>query len=63
MIVGLPELPIENMTLENVHVTAPTGLMFRNVRAIKLQNTTVTPTKGPPFILESNAEVEGLPQR
>lgn len=63
MIVGLPELPIENVTLENVRVTAPTGLMFRNARAIKLQNTTVTPTKGLPFILETNAEVEGLPQR
>ena len=63
MLVGLPELPIENVTLENVRVTAPTGLMFRNARAIKLQNTTVTPAKGLPFILEANAEVEGLPQR
>ncbi len=63
MIVGLPELPIENVTLENVHVTAPAGLMFRNAHAIKLQNTTVTPTKGPPFILEANAKVEGLPQQ
>jgi polygalacturonase len=63
MIVGLPEAPIEQVTLENVRVTAPTGLMFRNARAIKLQNTTVTPAKGPPFILETNAEVEGLPPR
>lgn len=63
MIVGLPELPIENVTLENVRVTAPTGLMFRNTRAIKLQNTTVTPAKGPSFILETNAEVAGLPPR
>lgn len=62
MIVGLPELPIENVTLENVRVTAPAGLMFRHARAIKLQNTTVTPAKGRPFILEANAEVEGLPQ-
>jgi polygalacturonase len=63
MIVGLPEAPIEQVTLENVRVTAPTGLMFRNARAIKLQNTTVTPAKGPPFILEANTEVEGLPPR
>lgn len=61
MIVGLPEAPIEQVTLENVHVTAPTGLLFRNARGIKLQNTTVTPAKGAPFILESQAEVAGLP--
>jgi polygalacturonase len=63
MIVGLPEAPIENVTLENVRVTAPTGLIFRNTRAIKLQNATVSPTKGgAPFILETNAVVEGLPK-
>jgi polygalacturonase len=62
MIVGLPELPIENVTLENVRVTAPTGLTFRNAKAIKLLKTTVTPTAGgAPFIVETNAEVEGLP--
>ena len=63
MIVGLPELPIENVTLENVRVTAPIGLTIRNAKAIKLQNTVVTPTKGgKPFILETQAEVEGLPK-
>jgi polygalacturonase len=62
MIVGLPELPIENVTLDNVQVTAPTGLMFRNARAIKLQNTMVTATKGgEAFILGLQTEVEGLP--
>jgi polygalacturonase len=62
MIVGLPELPIENVTLDNVQVTAPTGLIFRNARAIKLQNTMVTATKGgEAFILEAQTEVEGLP--
>jgi polygalacturonase len=63
MIVGLPELPIENVTLENVRIIAPTGLMFRNARAIKLRNTVVTPTKGgEAFILEAQAEVAGLPR-
>jgi len=62
LIIGLPEAPIENMTLENVRVTAPTGLTFRNARGIKLRNTIVTPTKGgEAFILEQQAEVEGLP--
>ena len=64
MIVGLPELPIENVTLENVRVTAPTGLTFRNAKAIKLQDTVITPTKGgKPVILETQAEVEGLPRQ
>jgi len=64
MIVGLPEAPIEKVILENVLMTAPTGLTFRNARGIKLQNTAVTATKGgEAFILEAQAEVEGLPQR
>ena len=64
MIVGLPEAPIENVRLENVRVTAPTGLTFRNAKAITLQNTVVTPTKGgKPFILETQAKVEGLPRQ
>jgi len=62
MIVGLPELPIEKVTLENVRVTAPTGLTFRNARGIKLQNSSVMPAKGAPFILEANTEVDGLPK-
>lgn len=64
MIVGLPEAPIENVTLENVRVTAPTGMNFRNAKGIKLVNSQVTLTKaGEPFILESQAEVTGLPGR
>jgi polygalacturonase len=64
MIVGLPELLVENVTLHNVRITAPTGLTVRNAKAIKLQNTLVTPTKGgKPFILEAQAEVEGLPRQ
>jgi polygalacturonase len=63
LIVGLPEAPVEGVTLENVRVTAPTGLTFRNVKAITLTNTLVTPTKGgAPFILETNAVVDGLPK-
>lgn len=62
MIVGLPEASIEGVMLENVRVTAPTGLTFRNAKAITLKNSTITPTKGgAPFILETNAVVDGLP--
>ncbi|HZL42153.1 MAG TPA: glycoside hydrolase family 28 protein [Verrucomicrobiae bacterium] len=60
MIVGLPESPISNVILENVHITsATTGFLIRNAKGIQLKNTQVTPGQGPAFIVE-NAKVTGL---
>jgi len=44
----MTEAPIDNVTLENVRVIAPAGLMFRNARGIKLQSTTLTRAIGLP---------------
>ena len=62
-IVGLPECVVSNVVLENVRVTAPKGLTVRNAKAIKLTNATIEAEKGEPFILETNAVVEGLGQQ
>jgi lysophospholipase L1-like esterase len=60
-IVGLPECPISDVVLENVHITAPKGLTIRNAKVI-LKNVKIETQEGPPFILENNAVVEGLEQ-
>jgi hypothetical protein len=58
-IVGLPESLISGMVLENVKLSADTGLLIRNAKAIQFKNVKVTVQKGAPFTLE-NAQVEGL---
>ncbi len=58
-IVGLPESPIEGVTLENVRIRADrTGLELRHVRAAELVNVKVMPRSGPPLIVR-DAEING----
>jgi polygalacturonase/lysophospholipase L1-like esterase len=62
IIIGLPESLVENVVLENVQISAPTGLTIRNAKGIKLNNVKIeTEQNAKPFILE-NAQVEGLEQ-
>jgi polygalacturonase len=58
VIVGLPESPIENVRLENVHIVAQgAGLEIRHVRGIDLVDTTIEAKKGPPLVV-SDADVD-----
>lgn len=59
LIVGLPESLIENVTLENVTITAKEGLTLANAKGVTLKNVKVIAEKGEPVIL-FNAQVEGL---
>ena len=59
LIVGLPESLVTNVVLENVHITAETGLTMANARGIQFKNVTVIVKDGPPFVTD-NAEVKGL---
>jgi len=59
MIVGLPESLVTNVVLENVHITAATGLTVRNARNIRFINSTLLVREGPRCNSE-NAEIEGL---
>ncbi|HTS16210.1 MAG TPA: glycoside hydrolase family 28 protein [Verrucomicrobiae bacterium] len=57
VILGLPESPITDVVLDNVHISSATqGFTVQNARGIQFNNVTVTPGKGPPFIV-TNAEV------
>jgi len=61
LIVGLPESLVTNIVLENVEITAVTGLSIANAAGVQLKNVKVTANKGEPFMLH-NAKVDGLPQ-
>ena len=59
IIAGLPESPIEGVTLENVSIeAAKTGLEIRNARRVTVKDSKIEPRKGPPYIVR-NSEVDG----
>jgi polygalacturonase len=58
-IVGLPECVISNVTLENVHISAPVGLTVRNATEIRVKNVKVQVARGEPFLFE-NASIDGV---
>lgn len=59
LIIGLPEMPVTGVTLENVAISAPRGLQISNARGIALIATKISPAKGRPLLL---VNVEGLTQ-
>jgi polygalacturonase len=57
-IVGLPEKAISDITLENVHLFAHTGLVVRNATGIHFKNSSIkVDTK--PALISDNAQVDG----
>jgi hypothetical protein len=59
IIAGLPESPIEGVTLENVSIeAAKTGLEIRNARRVQVKDSKIEPKKGEPYIVR-DSEVEG----
>jgi polygalacturonase len=57
-IVGLPEMPIENVTLTNVHISAEKPIQIVHARNVQFVDSSVSATKGKPII--SDADVKGL---
>ena len=58
-IVGLPESLISEVALENVHLSAPTGMTIRNAKDIELKGVDIHVERGEPLLLE-NAQVRKL---
>jgi polygalacturonase len=48
-IVGLPERPIEDVTIDNVDATSDRGVSCVDARGVRFDHVTVTPAQGPPF--------------
>ena len=55
-IVGLPEMPIDKVTLENVRVNANTGMTVQDAKHVEMRNVRIVPQKGEPLKVV-NAEV------
>lgn len=58
LMVGLPEMPLSNITLENVRLSAEHGMRIDNARNIRLLNTRITTSDGKPALVIQNAEVK-----
>lgn len=56
LIVGLPESPVRNITLANVHLKTTTGLLIRNAEEVEFKNVKFEVRQGDPVITE-NAKV------
>jgi polygalacturonase len=56
-IIGLPERPIENITLENVSISAEKGLSCTNAKDIKLNNVNIRAKEGPIIQLEDTEDM------
>ena len=48
MIVGLPERPVTDVVLEDVRISAPTGMVIRNAQNITLKNVRVEARESAP---------------
>jgi polygalacturonase len=61
-IFGLPESPIQDLLLENVHISAKKGMQIFNAKDVQLKDCTVTASAGPAWTVR-NAQVSGLAAR
>ena len=55
---GLPDCCISNVVLENVRITADTGLAISNAKGVQFKNDFISPHTGPAYTAE-NAEITG----
>lgn len=56
VIIGIPEMPIRNLSLTNVRITGAKGLQIRNAE-VTMKNVTVTPETGEAIVKEEGAVV------
>ena len=58
-IFGLPEMPVSNVTLENVQISAKSGMQIFNAKQIQFKGSSIKAQEGPAVVI-GNAEVIGL---
>lgn len=57
-ITGLREMPIENLTFDNVHIQAETGFTCTNAKGITFLDTVIDTQKGSSLTLKNSSDVE-----
>jgi polygalacturonase len=55
--IGLPELPIQDVTVENVDIVADKGVRCIDCRSVHFDRARITPAAGPAFHLENASQV------
>ncbi|MDP0500112.1 MAG: glycoside hydrolase family 28 protein [Verrucomicrobiota bacterium JB022] len=58
LIDGLPERPVSDIKLENVHIRAKRGFSATDAEGITARNVVIEPQEGPAFYLKNTREVE-----
>ena len=61
-IIGLPEMPIENVLLDNVRINANVGMTVQDAKNVRMRSVEIIPQKGEPLKVV-NAEVKKLQNR
>ncbi len=56
MVLGLPEMPAENISLVNITIAAPKGLRIGYARNVVLRDVHITAAKGDPLIVDDTVE-------
>jgi polygalacturonase len=56
-IIGLPEMPIDNVLLDHIRITAKTGMTLQDAKAVELRDVQIIPQTGEPLTIR-NAEVK-----
>lgn len=54
LIIGLPEEPVYNITMNNVSIDAPTGLRIAAARGVTLESVSVEVARGEPLLIEAD---------
>ncbi|MCA1745918.1 MAG: hypothetical protein LC643_09525, partial [Bacteroidales bacterium] len=54
---GISEMPIQNLTFNNINIQAETGFVVNTGKNIELHNVEVSVTEGPSFIFEHSSDL------
>jgi polygalacturonase len=59
---GLGEMPIENITFNDININAQTGFLIKEAKNIEFHNVQINTTSGPSIIAENvhNLEIDGV---
>ncbi len=57
-ILGLREMPVENVTLTNVHIEAQTGFSVTDATGVTFQDCVIDTAKGPALMLDRATDIE-----
>ncbi|MBN1766009.1 MAG: glycoside hydrolase family 28 protein [Sedimentisphaerales bacterium] len=56
-IIGLPEQPLENFTLENITINSRWGMKCININGAKLHNVRINPIKSPVMFVKNSQDI------